>query len=290
MVLNYHHVIPDDLFEHNVLFGYAHRKSSFETQLKILSSQFGFAHEFGGRGCIISFDDGIINNLTIAAPLLSKHKIRAYFFCVEDHIGSNSPLWIDQFYLWFSYVPDGDYLINGTHYKLSDHQSRMNASQQLWTWFCAEKPSSEQLLQILEEAYSFDSLKDEIKLHELRLRPMSAHELNELKQAGHFIGFHSRSHKVLSHLTGEALDKEVCSTSDQYNTRAMAIPFGTESEINSEVMQSLQAKGYSPILLNEMQSSFDGIPRLNLPDTCDKYEIHAYLSGLHTFLAKFIGR
>lgn len=288
--MNYHHVLPDHDFEYNLLNGYAHRASSFEAQLSILSKQFGFTHDLEGVGCVITFDDGILNNLKIAAPLLKKHDVQAYFFCVEDHIETGNTLWIDRYYLWFSFVPEGQYAMVNETFKLSDHTSRLHASQLVWNWFCAEKPSSKELLQVLDDAYPFDKLEEKAIKHELRLKPMNREELEALKDAGHFIGFHSRSHQVLAHLDPEQLDREIEATSSIYNTSAMAIPFGTEAEISPLVMERLSEKRFSYILLNEQHSRYAGIPRLNLPDSNDRFEIHAHLSGLHTFLSKILGR
>jgi hypothetical protein len=288
MVLNYHHVIPDNLFEENLLYGYAHKRSSFETQVEILSKKYGFSDQFGVKNCVITFDDGIINNLTEAVPALAKYKVKAYFFCVEENIGSQESLWIDQFYLWFSYIPKGTYVFEGTEMAIGDHPSRLAASLMVWQWFCQIKPSSADLLSKLDDIYPFQALESVSKKNALRLKPMNQKELNDLVNSGHYVGFHSRTHQVLAHLDIEALQKEVTPTTGIFNTSAMAIPFGTENEINQTVMEVLKSIGHSPILLNEMKSAFTGIPRLNLPDTSNKYEIHSHLCGLHGFIQRFL--
>jgi len=51
---------------------------------------------YPGRSFAITFDDGFENNLSVAAPLLRKHKVPATFYVTTGFIGTNRMSWIDR--------------------------------------------------------------------------------------------------------------------------------------------------------------------------------------------------
>lgn len=54
------------------------------------------AKDFPPRSCLITFDDGWLDNLQNAAPLLSNNNISACIFIPIDHVGSNEGFWQEQ--------------------------------------------------------------------------------------------------------------------------------------------------------------------------------------------------
>ncbi len=78
--------------------------SSFEAHCKHLASRGYTTHHFAeilksksslkGKNCIITFDDGYVNQLEFAVPILQKYKLKATFFIPLNYLG-RSDEWND---------------------------------------------------------------------------------------------------------------------------------------------------------------------------------------------------
>ena len=47
------------------------------------------------RAFLLSFDDGFLNNLTVAAPIMSQLDIPGVFYVTSGFVEGNTPSWID---------------------------------------------------------------------------------------------------------------------------------------------------------------------------------------------------
>lgn len=52
---------------------------------------------------VITFDDGYLDNLTVAAPILEHHGLPATIFLASGHVERGEPQWIDQVYSMFKF-------------------------------------------------------------------------------------------------------------------------------------------------------------------------------------------
>jgi peptidoglycan/xylan/chitin deacetylase (PgdA/CDA1 family) len=80
--------------------------STFEEHILFLKNHFDFVSvcepggsiaESGRTRILITFDDGFLNNVEVAVPILRKHRVPAVFFIATRHL---SP----QNWLWFTYL------------------------------------------------------------------------------------------------------------------------------------------------------------------------------------------
>jgi peptidoglycan/xylan/chitin deacetylase (PgdA/CDA1 family) len=94
------------LLYHNVIegpsgFSNAMTPQEFETQLRYLNRHYNIIGiDQGGQwrgyrsdkvNVLISFDDGFINNLEVALPILRRHAVPAVFFLVADCVATGAP-------------------------------------------------------------------------------------------------------------------------------------------------------------------------------------------------------
>lgn len=279
LILNYHHIVPNNTPMHSLLYGYSHRQSSFESQLIWLSTNLKYSTDFDApQSFVITFDDCSMSTYKLALPLLHKHGIKAYFFVVESDLGKM--LWIDKYFAWLSYVPNGNYKINDQSFDISDFQSRMQTHYALWKMMPHEC-SIDQMLLRMDELHAFELLLTSLSDHKDRMQTIGVDEISTLKEGGHFVGFHSQKHQQLSALSSEKLVLE-CSPRhrEYYNCNTMAIPFGGPSDYNEVALQELKRQGFEHILLNHPAHAIDNVfGRLNLPDTTSKPEIRYRVSN-----------
>ncbi|MBX2845304.1 MAG: polysaccharide deacetylase family protein [Saprospiraceae bacterium] len=144
------------------------------------------------RVATVMFDDGYLDNLEYAAPILQKYNIKASFYVATNCINQNKPTW--------TYELD---------YKL---QHATCAALELPFEYIAEPLKSVQLADIdtvaklkpalKKMSYEYrskvlDSIHAQTADVELPKLMMNWQEVQQLKNAGHYIGSHSVNHYML---------------------------------------------------------------------------------------------
>ncbi|MEM9022786.1 MAG: polysaccharide deacetylase family protein, partial [Bacteroidota bacterium] len=287
-IVNYHHVLPASGITANLVYGYAHSTDSFSRQLAVMRQRFELTTEWHKPGSlVVTFDDGALNNLTHAIPLLDALGVKAYFFVVHACCFSGQPLWIDQWYWWLSEVPAGVYWLGGREITIDTAASRWEANRQLTGALLRDYGQKAQLLEEMDQIWSFTRMHSDAQQYRERFAALQPDDLEAVKAGGHQVGYHSWAHDMLGALSETEFKQQLQQEypNPAFNCSAYAIPFGTEAEVNQGVIDQLVSAGLQPVLLNEPFSRFQGaLGRINLPDTTDAFEIHAYLSGLFHFM------
>jgi hypothetical protein len=186
LIVTYHNVIPDELFDDALHLGVSHRLSEFKAQLAVIASRFdlGTAIPPKKRGqCAITFDDGYCNNL-LAARHLESIGARGVFFIPVEPVLTGGTLVIDQVLRWFSYAPSADYTFGPkgdqlglTPIEIRDGR-RAQAYSAFYSWMLENADQWKLVPELLNEAFPFSNLPrlDE-RYEDLRFRPMTADEL-----------------------------------------------------------------------------------------------------------------
>lgn len=215
-ILTYHRVLPDALFKGYLFPSLAVSESMFAAQMATLAARCQVVTIEEGLRQIksrdrqqkplvaVTFDDGYADNISVAAPIMAKHGIRATFFIVTGFVGTTSELWYD---------------IAARKWEAASSQQLSDAVSQAGvrvSWQ-DEKPSLPTWMALLKGVDQ--QLRDEIVMalpdpgpvaarqHLDRL--MTQDELRQLKRAGHEVASHSMSHPLLPQLEPQALQSEL---------------------------------------------------------------------------------
>jgi peptidoglycan/xylan/chitin deacetylase (PgdA/CDA1 family) len=149
----------------------------------------------------ILFDDGYKDNIEYAASILDKNRIKASFYVVTDCIEKNVPTWtyiLDYAFLhtrkskidlFYDFLP-----VELRIKELKDNKARVEYVRKL-------KPAIKQLHHVNRDEImrTIISTYDDIELPKL----MNWNDLQELKNAGHYIGSHTITHCMLGTMTNE---------------------------------------------------------------------------------------
>jgi peptidoglycan/xylan/chitin deacetylase (PgdA/CDA1 family) len=269
----------------------------FEKQIRIIARRYAVTTELGRpHSCLITFDDGYLNNQEIAEPVLRRHGARAYFFVPLEIAESGEALWVDRFRLWLSAAPAGTYRIAGAPVVLDGMRSRHEAAGILWRLIEKDYGVRHAIISDMDRAVPFPALPVDPSLRALRYGAMSREALQGLARAGHRIGAHSRRHDILSRLPAAELEEDFASCAAQidslYNTRVYAYPFGGMMHVNDQVIAACHRAGFSGAFLYLPTLEGTGLrpgpfamPRLTLPNTGSRFAIEAKLSGAEAMLS-----
>lgn len=296
VVINYHNVIPDHLYDRSVHLSYSHARSIFKQQARLISSRFHpskWPAPPRGRGrCIITFDDGFKNQWFVAGPILKEYKLPAIYFVPFGPLEDGKTLIVDQIMKWISYCPPGIYNIFGEQV-LIEESSREHIYSYVFAQLTEDPARWSSICDELEKNWSFSCLTIDKELELLRFAPLSADEIASIRAEGYQVGCHSWEHLPLATLPAEKVtqDFERCaSVREKYaNTRLYSYPYGNVSD---SVASACEASGFESAFLatervpSELHSKPEyALRRLSLPNIASFHVLEAKLSGLERWIA-----
>ena len=296
----YHNVIPDKHWDNSIHLAHSMKESSFRKQIEVIKKKFDFDLDiYNPKTITLTFDDGYLNQCIVASKILDENNLKGYFFCVADLINNRKTLDMDMLQYWMSYVPYGQYYVKEVKLKLNitDEESRRIEWQKISDKL-DEGIKLSDMKDFLDRIYEFEKinkLKNHKDMYNIRFNPIDYKSIEKMKEKGHKIGAHTAKHLRLSSLNKYDLaqDIRICKQNIDklYNTKVFCYPYGSEKDINEEVIEELKknnfikAFSYSNGPLNDMKYNEYFIPRVFIPDSSDEDLINFVLSGAKHFFS-----
>lgn len=200
-ILTYHRVLDPSQCADYPLPTLAMPEDAFRQQMTWLARHFevlpvGEAlarQSAGARGerplASVTFDDGYVDNVEIAAPILESLGLRATFFVVTEFVSSGNDLWFDRATRLI-----GELREDHDPWTTLEHLKRMDsvARERLLADWTARTSDAGALQRVASDRSS-----------------MTRSHLEALLRSGHEIGSHTLNHSILVHLGDEELEREV---------------------------------------------------------------------------------
>ena len=255
-VLTYHDIIPDE--ETDFSDPMKIKYSEFFKQMKMISDNFPIYSikelhkkiinkDIPKDLCVsITFDDGYLNQLSNAAPLLQKLNIPATFFITTDFAYQRI---IPQLERWKSWIKLSQNKINLESIGINETFDLKNISEKrrLYNRLIGLLPS---------DIYDYEDDKLNSLLNKLFCDEtipriyMNWKEINELNKISNFtIGAHSVSHpnlkKVKNFLEDEVIkSKNIIESNIQQKVKYFAYPFGTNNELDKNIIDKMHVSNF----------------------------------------------
>ena len=194
----------------------------------------------------ITFDDGYRDNLTHAAPILSRLGLPATIFLVTGYIDTPRALWFDRLALAFkSACARQVTLTDGRVVTLRTVEERLAALS-----------AARALLKLLPDDQRSVALEELIQaLRPLPERPkrlmLGWDEVAALRGLGFAIGAHTVTHPIMSRLTPSQVREEIHGSKAAIEkavgapVRAFAYPNGRDDDYNEAVTQVVRDAGFT---------------------------------------------
>ncbi|MCI0505906.1 MAG: polysaccharide deacetylase family protein [Gammaproteobacteria bacterium] len=234
VILMYHRVLKDkdDTINYTQPGMYV-TTSSFDKQMKFISENYAVISmkdlidgwKNGGldqdrQYCIVTFDDGWLDNYENAYPIMKKYDIPATIFLATSFIGTNRWFWPDK----ISYL-----------FQISNKKELFRLVKESYTNISDLNEVLKNFISTLEENIKFDDLTlidrliegmkrhEESEIHNTLDRilgllgkkfeshriTMNWDELKEMSQGGVTFGSHTCNHKLLTQLPPGSVEREV---------------------------------------------------------------------------------
>lgn len=281
VVLNYHRVRKDGPpagsdFEEGV---FGPRASEFERQMEWISTHTEVLTEgdviqrltggkpFSTPSCLVTFDDGYIDNYDTAFPILRRFGMPAIFFIPTALISSRHLGWWDIVAYLVKRSSKGSISVDDAEISLAD---RGEAISQLIARRKRQNGVAAWSVERLSEACEVPLPTVGVQGREL----MTWEQIREVSQGGIAIGSHTHTHPVLSKLGPGAqreelrVSKEILEREVGKPVRSIAYPFGGSLHYGRESMSIALECGY------EIGFSFHG--RMNRGSSIDRFGISRF--------------
>ncbi|MEZ2345746.1 polysaccharide deacetylase family protein [Terriglobus sp. RCC_193] len=236
LVLTLHRVIPDDAIEScRSPRGMVLRESAFRSLLDYLSEhatcvkpEDNYHQEESNMRprVLITFDDGWLDNFTIAAPLLAQFGISACFFAVTGYAGHSQPFWPERALGLTRVLHDSTspISIQDVFAHLVDKEGiplPPGALQEevLLNWLKQFRP--ETICAAIQNAERHLASSMTILQPDILERLMTWEEMRALTRAGHSVGSHTSTHALLTHLTSDEVSSELTMSSTKLQRNMM---------------------------------------------------------------------
>ncbi|CAN5555411.1 polysaccharide deacetylase family protein [soil metagenome] len=180
----------------------------------------------------ICFDDGYLDNLQFAAPILEKYKCPATFFVVSDCIDSGHATWTFQFDHSFSHTSVKELHLSAelpaefksAYFQSTDERIRFAKKLKPYLKTVSNTIRKEVLAELLSKFNDVEHPKT----------MMNWKEVNQLQSAGHLIGAHSVSHPLLASMKDEQeIQAEISGAAEKIKIETGIFPFGFAYPVGS---------------------------------------------------------
>lgn len=223
IILMYHRVLDRDAEEIKYLQpGMYVSKEVFEKQIAFLSGRFrpvglselaGFIA--GGQripdiSVVITFDDGWRDNYENAFPILKKYKTPATIFLTSDCIGTEKEFWFlraSRLVTDIEISRDEMGKLIGKQAEVKQEEADPGLSDRDWFIEKLKKLSSQEINALLDdlEAHAESNSKDIKPARSM----LTWEEVDEMNRNGIEFGSHGCSHKILTGLTKDEMEREI---------------------------------------------------------------------------------
>jgi len=216
----------------------------------------------------IMFDDGYKDNIQYALPILEQHGVKASFYVVTDCINRNTPTW--TYLLDYSFINTNIKVIELDFGFLPKNlrSGKLLSSKEGLAFVYRLKP----LLKTLshdQRQVVLEKVRETFSDVELPKLMMDWNDLRSIRQSGHYIGSHTKTHAMLGSIEDttvikEELERSACDINLNLGYFPISISYPVGS-YNATTKLLSQECGYK-IGLAVKQSPFD-------PMKCDLFEV-----------------
>ena len=150
----------------------------------------------------ILFDDGYLDNLEYAAPILQKYNCKASFYVVTDCIEKNIPTWTHILEHNFLNTRQTNFKLNFEFLPAEFNIEQLTTTEKRTAFVKKLKPVLKKLSHQNREQVlaQINLVCGDVKLPKIM---MNWDQVRELKQAGHYIGSHTVSHFMLGTMSND---------------------------------------------------------------------------------------
>jgi peptidoglycan/xylan/chitin deacetylase (PgdA/CDA1 family) len=267
VILLYHRITDKGSKYHNQGRAMHHHIKHLERELAYLKKNYqiltldeviqGFKSRVGFRSpsVAITFDDGYLDNYTLAYPVLKKHGVPATIYLTTDFIGTSQRIWTDQ--IEFMLLGSGKEQFNlprlfgDRELRIRTKKEKEHVSNEI-TEALKKRPDAERT-EIMYELFKTLEMKGNPGRNCEERIMLNWDEVKEMANDGFVIGSHSHTHPILSRMPIQKAKDEILQSKKiiegtlGIKVEHFAFPNGKEDDFNEELKDYCQEIGFESV-------------------------------------------
>lgn len=271
--------VPAEIFEQQMRFLATHRRVLSLTAL-IESITRGESPE--PNSVVITFDDGYLDNLTTAAPILRRLNMPATLFLPTDYIDRAEPQWVDQVYTAFEHrttdILQWDGAGRSQRFDLRDRSQRSDAYQTVCqSLLVAEYEARSSLLEALRTQLRPDAEPPQLTMSWDNVRTLVE------QHPGFEIGGHTAGHVAMTSVDDADARQELHQCMDRIDAqlgtkpRHFSFPYGRTSadrrrQVDEAGFVSACGGGGGDVVVRKGADRYT-LPRVEAPATMRRFDV-----------------
>lgn len=313
-ILMYHRVVSrEELSRHYIQPGMYVATSTFERHLAFLKNHFEILPmsdllsmwdeqrwDPKQRYCVVTFDDGWLDNYLYAFPLLRQHAVPATVFLPTGFIGTEDWFWPEKMaWMYRQYATR----------KEGEKQRCLEALRSRYSWLGGFSLAVVRgdVNALIEQCKTFNSEQLDALLSgwaaslevglPLERQVINWDEARAMSAAGVSFGSHSVSHKILTKLTPREIVQEVegsWATLAQQRVNSVPVFCYPNGDWSTDISSAVKAAGYKAATTTEfgyetqMPTNQFGLKRVNVHDhiTCTDNLFGFHLAGYNNMRSR----
>jgi peptidoglycan/xylan/chitin deacetylase (PgdA/CDA1 family) len=267
IILVYHRIVDDRSNYLNKSAVVHHHLKDFETEIAYFKRNFQMismdevvSHMKLGKGfrrpsIAITFDDGYLDNYTLAYPVLKKHAVTATIYITTGLIGTPDKIWTEKIGLAFLETKKDYFNFSTILGDITVPIKTMEEKEQAYSKVSKAlklRPDDErrELVQVLFEKLE---VNEKSGRHFEERMMLNWDEIQEMRKDGITIGSHSHTHPILSRMPiqkakDEILNsKKIAEKNVDTKVRHFSFPNGREEDFSEELRDYCREIGFESI-------------------------------------------
>ena len=219
------------------------------------------------RYLAITFDDGYIDNYSLALPMLKRHGLSATFFIATGLVGNQVLPWWDKVAYLLKSSGASSIKIAGWESTIESKGNQQLFVRMVLKQFKSCPLSADEQIRQMEEKLNFTAQYPTPEF-------MTWDNVKTLHESGMDIGAHSHNHFILTKLTDEEIlfelqhSKALLEDHLKIPIKAFSYPIGNQSTYNQSVIETLKSTGY--------EFAFNFLPGININLEDKRYDLHRF--------------
>lgn len=218
------------------------------------------------RSCLLTFDDGWLDNYETAYPILQKHGVSAVIFLPYNYISGSEMFWQEELLLRLSRMVDNndqrdtDFVVTLTG--ISGAPSNMALREYISRLKCLGYQKIGKVLDQVRDRSTDASINDHY------VRYMTWEQILEMQDNGIAFGSHSMTHRILTRLSTDDCRQELVDSKQRLESKlqspvlTLAYPNGDHND-HTELLAN--NAGYKLAFTTERGFASNNTPALAIP-------------------------